>query len=281
VDELERAIEWLVGPPEGNRLAARRGRPDLAAVETRPILAEPAGHGLGTRQARPATCEIRPPHPDDAIVSIVARGKPGVTYVGLFAGALLAAAGVCWLARSDVHRLFDLGVPEVSNHVAVGAVVDRIIRVESNGDPHARNARSSATGAAQFLDETWLELIRAYRRDLIDGRGDKELLELRHDLALSREITTRLVERNAGILRRRGLPVTPGTLYLAHFAGVAGAAALLSDRENGDAASLLAGADATGRVTREKIVAANPFLKDYTVLDLKLWADRKMRTSAF
>jgi len=39
----------------------------------------------------------------------------------------------------------------------------------------------------------------------------------------------------------------------------------------------MAGADATGRTKREKLVKANPFLERFTVADLKSWADRKMR----
>jgi hypothetical protein len=79
------------------------------------------------------------------------------------------------------------------------------------------------------------------------------------------------------MLRKRGLPITPGSLYLVYFAGPAGALALLSGAENDDAASLMASADVTGRTTREKLVSANPFLKVLTVGDLKKWADRRMR----
>jgi hypothetical protein len=39
----------------------------------------------------------------------------------------------------------------------------------------------------------------------------------------------------------------------------------------------MAGADATGRTKREKIVKANSFLERFTVVDLRNWADRKMR----
>ena len=79
------------------------------------------------------------------------------------------------------------------------------------------------------------------------------------------------------MLRQRGLPVTAGTIYLAHFAGGAGAVANLSAPKNADAALVMATADATGRTKREQIVKANPFLEHSTVADLKIWADRKMR----
>jgi hypothetical protein len=47
-------------------------------------------------------------------------------------------------------------------------------------------------------------------------------------------------------------PVTPGTLYLAHFAGGAGAVAILSAMENTDAALVMATADATGEPSEKK-----------------------------
>ena len=77
-------------------------------------------------------------------------------------------------------------------------------------------------------------------------------------------------------LNKRSLPITPGSLYLAYYAGPRGAVALLSSPENADAASFMADADARGRTTREKLVNANPFLKVLTVGDIKRWADRKM-----
>jgi hypothetical protein len=137
--------------------------------------------------------------------------------------------------------------------------------------------QASATGLGQFLDQTWLDLIRAHRSDLARGRSQDAILELRRDENIAREITALLTERNAATLKKRGLPVTPGTLYLAHFAGGAGAVAILSAVENADAASIMASADATGRIKRETIVKANPFLQSFTVADLRSWADRKMR----
>jgi hypothetical protein len=123
-------------------------------------------------------------------------------------------------------------------------------------------------------------LIRAHRPDLA-LHSEKDALELRRDPKLAREMTMRLAERNAALLRARGLPVTRGTLYLSHFAGGAGAVALLASLDNADAAAIMASADATGRTTRDKIVTANPFLQRFTVADLKSWADRKMHIPGF
>ena len=203
---------------------------------------------------------------------------------------LLAAFGLGWCSwllldfkREDpadgaaIDSLAERIIGIEFDDLAMDAVVDRIIRIESGGDPNATNKRSSALGLGQFLDETWLDLLRAHRPDLVRGRSKDEMLELRRDAGLTREITMRFTQQNAAMLRKRGLPVTPGTLYLAHFAGSAGAVAILSSLEDADAASVMADADATGRTKREKIIKANSFLERFTVADLRSWADRKMR----
>lgn len=156
------------------------------------------------------------------------------------------------------------------------ALVERIIQAESSGNARAKNTRSSATGAGQFLDETWLELIRKHRPDL-KGLDNADLLQLRYDPTLVRAMTLHLVERNAVILRNKGVPITAATLYLAHFAGGAGAAAILTAPPDADAAETMAAADASRRSSPEKIVKANPFLAGLSTAALKRWAELKMR----
>jgi hypothetical protein len=190
---------------------------------------------------------------------------------------LLIASAFVWLGATASHWAFHAQRQELTGAAAIHSVVEQIIRVESNGDANAKNSRSTAIGLGQFLEETWLDMIRTHRPDLAKGRSQPEILELRQDAKIVREITARFSERNAEVLKRRGLPVTPGTLYLAHFAGAAGAVAVLTAMEDADAAFVMANADATGRTKREKIVKANPFLERFTVADLRNWADRKMQ----
>lgn len=197
----------------------------------------------------------------------------------LIASALAVALVLGWVGGLTLYDFLERNQKSLNRTIALNMVVDRIIRAESNGDPNAKNKRSTASGAGQFLEGTWLDMLRIYRPDLA-SRGDKEALELRWDPVLAREVTLRFAERNAALLRGRGLPVTPGTLYLSHFAGGAGAIALLKAPAHSDAAAVMAGADSTGRTTREKIVKANPFLDKFTVADLKDWGDRKMRSYA-
>lgn len=146
------------------------------------------------------------------------------------------------------------------------ALADSIIGVESGGNPNATNPNSSASGLGQFIDSTWLSTIKAARPDLADGKSDAELLALKTDPQLSREMTEAYANQNQAILSKAGVPVTPGTTYLAHFAGPGGAVKVLQADPNMPVGDVL-GAPA---------VKANPFLAGMTAKDLQAWADRKM-----
>lgn len=149
------------------------------------------------------------------------------------------------------------------------ALVDQIISAESGGNPNARNPNSSAEGPGQFIDSTWLAMLSKHRPDLVEGRSPQDLLALKTDPDLAKAMTTAYAADNAGILSNAGLPVTPGTTYLAHFAGPQGALGILNADPNTPVASILG----------PKAVAANPFLNGKTAADLRVWADRKMGSS--
>jgi hypothetical protein len=229
-------------------------------------------HRARTPREAESVDEIRPPRLDERGTTDRSRHS---LYVAIAAIALTAAIALAVILSLYIFRSTHPNRQTIEA-IDVKALVERIIEVESTGIANKRNKLSSATGAGQFLDDTWLEAVRTHRRDLIKGRSDRELLKLRRDAELTREIITRLVEQYARTLQKRSLPLTSGSLYLAYFAGPAGAVALLSGAEHADAASVLAAADATGRTTRQKLVRANPFLEVLTVGDLRNWADHKM-----
>lgn len=112
------------------------------------------------------------------------------------------------------------------NHGAQ-TVGQKIIAAESGGNPDATNANSSAVGAGQFTEATWLDLIKRARPDLAQGKSDADILALRTDPALSEEMVNRYASENTAYLTNRGQAATPGNLYLAHFLGPEGAVAML------------------------------------------------------
>ena len=144
------------------------------------------------------------------------------------------------------------------------ALEDRIIGVESGGDATAKNPNSSATGAGQFIASTWGAMLAKHRPDITGTPA--ELLALRNDPQLSREMTAAYAADNGAVLSRAGLPVNAGTSYLAHFAGPAGAVGLL----NADPAA------SAGSIMGAAAVRANPFLAKMTAGDVAAWANRKM-----
>jgi Peptidase family M23 len=149
---------------------------------------------------------------------------------------------------------------------AVERLTDVIIQVESGGNASARNPLSSATGLGQFIESTWLRMMRDYRPDLAANMTRQELLDLRLDPTLSREMVQNLARENESFLRSKGHQITAGRLYLAHFLGPSGADQALAAQ---DGQMVLA-------VMGQGVVGANPFLTNYTIADLKAWADRKM-----
>lgn len=130
------------------------------------------------------------------------------------------------------------------------ATLLRIAQVESGLNPNATNPASSASGLYQFTRGTWGRY----------GSGDPR------DPVASTDAAARLTNANTSALRSAGLPVTPGTIYLSHFAGADGARKLLTASPDTPA----------GAVLGEKAVQANPFLGRMTAGQLTNWASSKM-----
>jgi len=147
--------------------------------------------------------------------------------------------------------------------------LDKIISAESSGNlkkANEPNKTSSALGLGQFINGTWLDMIKRHRRDLAVGKSDAEILELRKNPDLSKEMTARYAEENEARLRQAGVPVTPGSTYLMHFAGPGGGVKLLKADPNTPVESIL---DANA-------VQANPFLRGKTASWVIAWANKKM-----
>lgn len=162
-----------------------------------------------------------------------------------------------------------LGGPVVafaSGGSAIEQLTNQIIRVESAGNARAKNPLSSATGLGQFINSTWLRMMRTYRPDLARSMSKAQLLELRFDPTVSREMVKNLARENEAYLRARGHQITAGRLYLAHFLGTDGAHKVLSANQE----------QALVEVVGAQVISANPFLRGKSVAYVVNWAERKM-----
>jgi len=159
------------------------------------------------------------------------------------------------------------------------AITNRIVGNEKGRTPDAKNPFSSATGDGQFIETTWLDVIKRHRPDLAEGRTPEQILKLRADPDLSRAMTEAYRGENTEYLKRAGLPATPGQQYLAHFLGPGTAAAVLKADPNKPIAEVLV--ETVGEKRAQKIIAANQ-----KVLDGKLsgsvvaWSDKLMGGAA-
>lgn len=153
-----------------------------------------------------------------------------------------------------------------SDDSAVEALTNRIIHVESGGSARAKNPLSSATGLGQFISSTWIRMMNTYRPDLARSLSRDELLALRFDPTISREMVRNLAREGEAYLKARGHQITAGRLYLCHFLGMEGAHVVLSAPGESMLVSLLG----------SSVIQANPFLTGKNASYVANWAERKM-----
>ncbi|UVC14328.1 M23 family metallopeptidase [Mesorhizobium onobrychidis] len=149
---------------------------------------------------------------------------------------------------------------------AVETLTDRIVQVESGGSARAKNPLSSATGAGQFITKTWIRMMNTYRPELARTLSTADLLALRYDATISREMVSNLAREGEAYLRARGHQITAGRLYLCHFLGMEGAHQVLSSPGSAQLSAVLGSA----------VIQANPFLTGKSTSYVVSWAERKM-----
>lgn len=135
---------------------------------------------------------------------------------------------------------------------------------ESGLETQAKSKTSSASGLFQFIDQTWLSVVKQHgakhgladfasqiertaggRINVADPAAREEILALRHDPKIASLMAGELTRDAANALQSKlGRVVSQGELYMAHFLGASGAARFISAAEaNPDARA----ADSFGR----------------------------------
>jgi transglycosylase-like protein with SLT domain len=133
-----------------------------------------------------------------------------------------------------------------STHTDFGYLMAQAAQ-ESSFQPDAKAATSSATGLYQFIDSTWLDMVRQHgakhgigelarqvtsdaagRPRVADPQVRESILALRTDPRLSAALAGEFAQGNkAEVERALGRPAGKTDLYLAHFLGAGGATELL------------------------------------------------------
>jgi hypothetical protein len=119
---------------------------------------------------------------------------------------------------------------------------------ESSLNPNARARTSSATGLFQFIDQTWLRVVKAsgakhgygaYADQIVKGRDGRytvadpdmrrQVMGLRYNPDANAVMAAEMTAGHAAYLKGRiGRDPTQGELYAAHFLGPDGAADLIT-----------------------------------------------------
>lgn len=142
-------------------------------------------------------------------------------------------------------------------------------KVESNFNPGAKAATSSAQGLFQFIEQTWLSTMKEagprlgygeYADAIVRTPGGRmavadpamraKILNLRHDPAANAAMAGALTNSNASVLRNRlGRAPSDGELYIAHFLGAGGASKLIgaAAKSHSNAAELFPAAASANR----------------------------------
>lgn len=134
-------------------------------------------------------------------------------------------------------------------------------RIESGDRPYIKAKTSSASGLYQFIRSTWIGEGGLWGGDMSQAFGG-----LKPSIAEQLSRAKTFTEKNASILRAKGLPINKASLYAAHFFGAGMAAKVI-------------GADVTARadlIAGEAATKANPsILKGKTVGQFLTWLHGK------
>jgi hypothetical protein len=143
-------------------------------------------------------------------------------------------------------------------------------RIESSLNPNAHARTSSATGLFQFIEQTWLGMVKQHGAQhglateanaiqrgrnghyyVADPEMRRQILDLRRQPEAASAMAAEFASDNGRYLQSRlGRPAEPVDLYLAHFLGAGGAARFLRAHDANPGAAAAAMLPAAARANR-------------------------------
>jgi hypothetical protein len=169
-------------------------------------------------------------------------------------------------SSTDTKAKSGADTADTSSKMTMAQFLDRLMMAESSGRATAKNPLSTATGAFQFIESTWISVLERHFPKAIEGKSRPEILALRFDPDLSRKAAEAYTRDNAAILASDGHAPTFPNLRLAFLLGAGGASRVLAMEPNAPIAPVL------GRA----VMAANPFMRGMTAQDLVARAARDL-----
>lgn len=127
----------------------------------------------------------------------------------------------------------------------------KVIQRESSGDLEARNPRSSAAGAFQFVEGTWSALAKNHPELGLTPEGRIGTDDA--SLAQQRQAFQALTADNANALERTGIVANEANLYVAHVLGAPAAVDFIE-------AAIAEPEKPVSELLPEKVVSSNPAL---------------------
>lgn len=169
-------------------------------------------------------------------------------------------------ARADEGQLQGrVGAFLASNNGPTEGYADFRRVLESGGDASARSSTSTATGADQFLEKTWLSTVEQAKPAWAEGLSRDEILAQRTNAERSGEMAQFLDAQNASALERAGAPVNNYTLYAAHHFGPSRAVKFAKAADDALMDDLFP----------EAVLKANPYLRGKTKAEVvSNWTER-------
>jgi hypothetical protein len=195
----------------------------------------------------------------------------------LFASAqvIAHAANPAPVPTSATPALAPATTPETATASAkpadmtMSGFLDRLMAAESGGRDTARNPRSTAVGPFQFIESTWLDLVRREFASETKEMTSSQILALRTDRGFARRAAEIYTKENAAILKSHGLDATFPRLRLAFLLGPNGAVRVLQAQPQTRVTLLLGPA----------VAQANPFMFGLTAESLIARSARDLAVS--
>lgn len=147
---------------------------------------------------------------------------------------------------------------KTNSALTMDGFLDRLMIAESGGNDQARNRLSTATGPFQFIESTFLSVMRRHFPQRVEKLNARQVLALRTNRNIARQAAKAYTRDNATYLAAAGHKPTFPHLRLAFLLGAGGAIRILDAKPETRLVVLLS----------RGVIKANPWMARHTARTL-------------